>query len=98
MRDKPVSQSSTKVTLIEIPSRTEIKWKVWAHDAGNGNIHVATNGDWVAVVMGKLAKKKITSTCVQIGNFKKRDLEVDTIDIAEKVIDTALTAIIIVSP
>lgn len=82
MRDKPASQSSTKITLIEIPSRTEIKWKIWAHDAGNGKIHVATNGDWVGVVMGKLSKKRITSTCIQIGSFRKRDLEIDTIDIA----------------
>lgn len=89
MRDKPASQSSTKITLIEIPTRNEIKWKVWAHDAGNGKIHVSTNGDWVGVVMGKLSKKKITSTCIQIGSFKKRDLEIDTLDIAEKVIDTA---------
>ena len=89
MKDKPASQSSTKISLIEIPTRTEIKWKIWAHDAGNGKIHVATNGDWVGVVMGKLAKKKITSTCIQIGSFKKRDLEIDTVDIAEKVIDVA---------
>lgn len=44
MGDKPASKSSTKITLIEIPSRTEIKWKNWAHDAGSGMIHVAASG------------------------------------------------------
>lgn len=89
MGDKPASKSSTKITLIEIPSRTEIKWKNWAHDAGNGFIHVATSGDWVAIVMGKLAKKKITTTCIQIANFRKKDLEIDTLDIPEKVINVS---------
>lgn len=73
MRDKPTAQSSTRIMMIEIPTRTEIRWRVWAHDAGNGKIHVATNGEWVGVVMGKLAKKKITSTCIQICSFKKRE-------------------------
>lgn len=39
--------------------------------------------------MGRLEKKKITSTCIQIGNFKKKDIEIDTINVAEKVIDVA---------
>lgn len=89
MRDKLNSQSSTKITVIEIPTRTELKWKAWAHDAGNGSIFVANSGDWVGVVMGRLEKKKITSTCIQIGNFKKKDIEIDTVNITEKVIDVA---------
>jgi hypothetical protein len=89
MKDKPTSQSSTKITVIDIPSRVELKWKAWAHDAGNGSIFLSNSGDWVAVVMGRLEKKKITSTCIQIGNFKKKDIEIDTINVAEKVIDVA---------
>lgn len=50
---------------------------------------MANSGDWVGVVMGRLEKKKITSTCIQIGNFKKKDIEIDTVNITEKVIDVA---------
>lgn len=49
MRDKTISQSSTKVHVIEVPTRREIKWKSWAYEAGNGHIVVSADGNWVAV-------------------------------------------------
>jgi hypothetical protein len=33
---------------------------------------VAANGDWVAIVLGKIVKRKVVSTVVQVGNFRKK--------------------------
>lgn len=78
------TQVQTKVSLIDIPSRKdERKWRSILWEVTSSEIISSYYGDWLALIMIKKNKNKL-STFIHLANLKKKTLEISDFDLPEK--------------
>jgi uncharacterized protein with WD repeat len=78
--DKPKdakSDMNSRVHIIQIPERVDVKWKTIPWFMTSCAIHWDDSGTRLMLILGRLVGKKSTSTVVQIGDLSQKSLAVD---------------------
>jgi hypothetical protein len=79
-REHEQQVSKTLITILDIPSKRETKWKNIQFESERVDFFSHEQGKWVCAVLKRKSKKKVIATILQVASMKRTEM----LDIAEK--------------
>lgn len=64
-----IKKIPTKLAIVEIPSRRELKWKSISWEISEAYFESDAEGKYVIAIMKKMNKNKVVSTLIQLVNL-----------------------------
>ncbi|KRX09654.1 hypothetical protein PPERSA_02526 [Pseudocohnilembus persalinus] len=69
-----IKKQPTKLAIIELPSRRELKWKSISWEISDVQFESEADGKYILAIMKKMNRNKLVSTLIHVVNLQNRNL------------------------